>query len=92
MPKIKKTNLARGSKLSSQHIGANLDPISNLFSDTFLDKNNNASAPDVYNSILNPIVAFSHVNSESIPNCAVSMSSYQSQLNNLQTQIGRAHV
>lgn len=40
MPKINKKNLARGAKLSSQHIESNLDPVSIAFSDTFLDKQN----------------------------------------------------
>lgn len=40
MPKLTKTNLARGAKLSSQHIENNLDPISEVFNDTFLDTKN----------------------------------------------------
>ena len=40
MPKITKTNLARGAKLASQHISYNLDAITDLVSDTFLDRNN----------------------------------------------------
>ena len=40
MPKISKKNLARGAKLSSQHIGDNLDPINYAFSDSYLDREN----------------------------------------------------
>jgi len=40
MPKLTKTNFARGAKLTTQHIERNLDPISEAFSDTFLDTKN----------------------------------------------------
>ena len=40
MAKITKTNFARGAKLSSQHIRNNLNPVTDLFTTSFMDREN----------------------------------------------------